>query len=129
MRRVPPSAIALRPILRRMVLRAPLVLAHRPLRSIAPWRPARRTVVYVPTGASKPGAADSLHAPAARAVALLLPVRLLLLAVGLLLVARGRAGRIALHRAVLRKLPRPGRESLRCAVACFGIVKCGDWRE
>ena len=117
MRRLPPSAVALRSILRHMLRRAPLVLPHGALWSKAPWRPARRTVVCVSTRAPIPGATTALHASAVRAVALLLAVGLLLLAVGLLLVTSRRGRRIALHRAVLRRLPRPGRRSLRCAVA------------
>ena len=100
-----------------MVLRPLLVLSHRALRSKAPWRPARRTVICVATGAPEPGATTTLHASAVRSIALLLAVGLLLVAVGLLLVASGRVGRIALHRAVLRRLPSPGRKSLLCAVA------------
>ena len=129
MRRLPPSAVALRSILRRMLRSTSLVLSHGALRSKASWRPAGRTVAYVHTRASKPGATASLHACAVCAIALLLAVSLLLLAVRLLLVARGCGGRMALHSAVLRKLPRPGRMSLWCAVACFGMIKCGNKRK
>ena len=77
----------MRSVLWCMVLRTSLVLSHGALRSKAPRRPARRTVSCVPARATKPGATTSLHACADHAVAVRLPVSLLLLAVRLLLVA------------------------------------------
>lgn len=119
MRRSPPSAVALRSILRRKVRRTPRELHHGALRSEAPWWPARRTEVRIATRPSKAGPTACSHASARRAVDLLLPIGLLLLPVRLLLIAGKALVRVALHRTVLRKLPSPGRVSVLRAVACF----------